>query len=237
MGRTASAQADNIQYPGDSMWIDSSATASSHKIPQRWRGKYVRVSAVGCDVYLRSDPTFKTISIANETTIASADNDADGLIATGASSATAQTISAGASFDGVIDETNIDPPRRVSITLSNHADWNATTAIVHGTDENGVAISESLSIPDGGNQTVTGTKVFASVTSLYIPAQAAGGGTFTLGVAASYALTFLGTEPHIYVPSGSSEHFRVKLEDEVFNHIESAASQHVLIALASGVDD
>ena len=106
--------------------------------------------------------------------------DADAIIATGASAATAQTISGG-SLDGAIGGDEMLQPRNLTLTLSNHANWDATTAVVTGEDEEGQVIQESFLIPDGGNATVTGVKHFAKVTSLYIPAQAGASGTFTLG--------------------------------------------------------
>jgi len=87
--------------------------------------------------------------------------DVDG-IATAAvviSAATAQTIAA-ASFDGVVGAGEMFPPRNVTLTLSNSADWDATTAVVTGTDEDGRVIQESLLIPNGGNATVTGLRHF-----------------------------------------------------------------------------
>lgn len=106
--------------------------------------------------------------------------DVDAIIATGASAATAQTLS-GAGLDGVIGAAEMTPPRNVVLVLSSHANWDATTAVVAGLDEDGNVIQESLLIPDAGNVTVTGVKTFAKITSLYIPAQAGTAGTFTLG--------------------------------------------------------
>ena len=108
--------------------------------------------------------------------------DVDG-IATAAvviSAATAQTIAA-ASFDGVVGAGEMFPPRNVTLTLSNSADWDATTAVVTGTDEDGRVIQESLLIPNGGNATVTGLRHFRTISSLYIPAQSGTGGTATFG--------------------------------------------------------
>ena len=100
------------------------------------------------------------------------------------SAATAQTIAA-ASFDGVVAGTEMFPPRNVTLTLSNHADWDATEAVVTGTDEDGRTVQETLLIPNGGNATVTGLRHFRTITSLYIPAQAGTGGTATMGFGSS----------------------------------------------------
>jgi hypothetical protein len=98
----------------------------------------------------------------------------------GASSAAPQTLT---TFNGALGPSGSElyPPRNVTLTLSSHADWNATTAVVTGTDENGSVITENLSIPDGGGATVTGSKTFRTVTQLVIPAQDGAGGTFTFG--------------------------------------------------------
>lgn len=117
--------------------------------------------------------------------------DADAIIATGASSGSQQVIS-GASLDGVIGAGEIYPPRNITLTFSNHANWDATTAVVAGTDENGVAQTENFSIPDGGNATVTGATKFRTVTSITIPAQSGTSGTFTVGVG-----SLLGAADHI----------------------------------------
>lgn len=93
---------------------------------------------------------------------------------------TAQTIS-GSSLDGAVGQGLISPPKNVTLTLSNHADWDATTAVVTGEDEDGAVTTENLSIPNGGNATVTGSVIFSKVTSIYIPAQSGTGGTFTAG--------------------------------------------------------
>ena len=117
--------------------------------------------------------------------------DVDAIIATGASSGSQQVIS-GASLDGVIGAGEIYPPRNITLTFSSHANWDATTAVVAGTDENGVAITENFSIPDGGNATVTGATKFRAVTSITIPAQSGTSGTFTAGVG-----LLLGAADHI----------------------------------------
>lgn len=110
--------------------------------------------------------------------------DPDGFITTIASAATAQTLS-GASLDGVVGQGEVWPPRNVTLTLSSHADWDATEAVVTGIDEDDRVIQETLLIPNGGNVTLTGVKHFRKVTSLYIPAQSGTGGTADLGFGSS----------------------------------------------------
>ena len=97
-----------------------------------------------------------------------------------ASSASAQTIS-GASLNGVVGASAMRQARNVTLTLSSSADWDATTAVVLGVDAFGSPISESLSIPNNGNATVTGVALFQSILQVTIPAQSGTGGTATLG--------------------------------------------------------
>jgi hypothetical protein len=93
--------------------------------------------------------------------------DVDAIVATGASSGSLQTLS-GASLDGVLGYRPLSPSRRLQLVLSSHADWDATTATVTGKDAGGNTITETFAIPNGGNSTVTGTKLFARVTSIAI---------------------------------------------------------------------
>lgn len=106
--------------------------------------------------------------------------DADAFVTALASTAGVQTLSGG-SLDGVVGTAEMIPPRNVTMTFSSHADWDATTATVTGTDENGETITENFSIPNGGNATVTGAVKFRTVTSISIPAQSGTGGTGTIG--------------------------------------------------------
>jgi len=109
--------------------------------------------------------------------------DVDAIIATGASSASSQTLS-GASLDGATGYRTMSPPRRLSFTFSSHADWDATTITVTGKDADGGTLTETFSVTNGGGTTATGSKLFARVTSVAIPAQTGAGGTFTMGVRA-----------------------------------------------------
>jgi len=98
----------------------------------------------------------------------------------GASAATPQTIS-GAALNGATGTGTLRQARTVALVLSSSTDWDATTAVLTGKGVNGETIVENLTIPNNGNATVTSANLFTSVTSLYIPAQTAAGGTFTLG--------------------------------------------------------
>jgi hypothetical protein len=116
--------------------------------------------------------------------------DVDAIITTGVSAAAPQTYAPNGldgDLDGVIGDDAFAPARNLTFTLSAHADWNATTIVVTGLDQNGRTITESFIVPDGGGVTLTGTRVFSQVLSVSVPAQGAGGGTFTMGVGVLFA--------------------------------------------------
>lgn len=115
------------------------------------------------------------------------------ILATGgASTAGVQTIS-GTALNGSIGGGAMSPPRKVSLTFSAHANWDATTAVVHGLDADGNVITENFAIPNGGDDTVNGSKFFAKVTSIVIPAQSGTAGTFTAGTLAVLVATATAT--------------------------------------------
>ena len=79
------------------------------------------------------------------------------IVATGgASAATAQTIS-GSALNGAVGQGLIVPAKNITLVLSSSTDWDATTAVITGENEDGEIITESLAIPNNGNVTVTGT--------------------------------------------------------------------------------
>lgn len=127
--------------------------------------------------------------------------DVDAILSGGTSSTSAQTLS-GASLNGVLGYRALSPSRRITLVLSNHADWDASTATITGKDANGTTITENLSIPNGGNTTLTTTALFARVTSVTIPIQSGTGGTFTVGVAAPYTATDVVTHITLTAPAG-----------------------------------
>lgn len=113
--------------------------------------------------------------------------DADAIKTNIASAAAPQALDT-SDFNGAIGAGRIFPPALIDLALSNHTDWDATSATLEGLDENGLPVSETLSIPNGGNATVTSTKYYSRVTGLTIPAQTGTGGTAQLGVSASRTL-------------------------------------------------
>lgn len=115
------------------------------------------------------------------------DGDAD-AIHTGGSTAGVQDITV---FNGVVAGTVMNPERALAITFNSHADWDATTITVTGTDRNGDTITDTFLVPNGGNATVNGSasKLFSTVTNINVPAQSGTNGTFTLGTRAQVSAT------------------------------------------------
>lgn len=109
--------------------------------------------------------------------------DVDAIVATLASSTSAQTLT-GATLDGATGDDSMSTPRFITFTFSSHADWDATSATLAGVGPNGETQSETIAIPNGGAQTVTSTKRYLRVTSIAIPIQAGTGGTATVGTRA-----------------------------------------------------
>lgn len=106
-----------------------------------------------------------------------------GCIANGASALTAQLIDTNAEFNrNRVGNRTMEVARALALVLSNNAHWDLTTIVVTGLDINGDVISEDFAVPDAGNTTVNGTKFFAQVTSIAIPAQSGAGGTWALGI-------------------------------------------------------
>lgn len=156
----------------------------------------------GLDAAFTSDASATVAEIC--TGLAAAINalaDADAIVATGASTTGTQTLS-GASLDGVLGYRALSPSRRLSFTFSNHADWDATTITVTGRDAAGAVLVETFAVPNNGNATVTGSKLFARVTEVSIPAQSGTGGTFTMGVAAPMTAADNVTHVTLTAPAG-----------------------------------
>lgn len=105
-----------------------------------------------------------------------------------ASGAGAQNLTE-ADWDGVLADGGIFPPRKLTITLNSHADWDATTGSWTFPDENGVLITEAIDIPNAGNVTRTST-AYASgpPTAVSIPQQTSANATYQIGTSASATL-------------------------------------------------
>jgi hypothetical protein len=172
--QTSMAQAPSAAYPG--MEADSDHNRKTTAIVEETDGiapGLVVMRGTGGDRTARLPPAVAA--------------DADALKTNIGSTAGVQTFT-GADFNGVIGTGRISPPARLDLILSSHANWDATVATIIYEDENGVRQTESLSIPDGGNATVSTTGYASRIVSLAIPAQAGTSGTATLGVSASRSL-------------------------------------------------
>lgn len=108
--------------------------------------------------------------------------DVDAIIATGGSTSGIQTLT-GASYDGLIGDDVMSPPRRLSFTFDGSTDWDPSSITVTGKDQDGATITETFAVAT--STTANGTKYFSQVTEVSIPAQTGTGGTFTMGVRAS----------------------------------------------------
>lgn len=106
--------------------------------------------------------------------------DVDGIVTSIATAATATSITS-TGLNGVVGQDEMVPPRNITITATNNADFDLTTWYVRGRDENGLPQEEAFVMPNGGNTTLTGNKFFSKVTEVYVPAQSGTGGSYTVG--------------------------------------------------------
>ncbi len=84
----------------------------------------------------------------------------------------------------------ISCPKRIEITTAGGGgagDWLGGNVVVTGTDADGVAQTESILTAAGANAAVRGLKYFATVSSIALPANTAGGATVMIGVAPELA--------------------------------------------------
>lgn len=75
----------------------------------------------------------------------------------------------------------LDPPRNITFTASNSADFDAVAMVVEGTDKYGRVLTETITLTNGGNTTDSGVKCFRTVSRITIPAQSGVGGSYTIG--------------------------------------------------------
>jgi hypothetical protein len=134
--------------------------------------------------------------------------DVDAIIATGGSTTGLQTLD-GADLDGVLGYRPLSPSRRLQVVLSAHADWDVSDITVTGKDAGGATITETFAVPNGGAATVTGSKLFARVTSVEVPIQSGTGGTFTLGTRAPMTATDAATHITLAGVAGHAPTVRV----------------------------
>ncbi len=110
-------------------------------------------------------------------------------------SVVAPTTYSGTALNGTVGGREMRPPRRVTIVLSNNANWSAGNITFTGINHLGQLVSETLALPSSGNTTLTPVGSYMQVISVAFPAAGGTGGSATMGVAALASLTladFLG---------------------------------------------
>jgi len=123
-----------------------------------------------------SDGQARPILVTDEITA-----DTDAIMTAQATSTSAQSCT-GATLDGVVGAGVFWPPRNVTLTANNHANWDLSTITVEGLGPDGEPVSESFAMPDGGNVTLTGVVAFTQITTVKIPIQAGTSGTLDVGL-------------------------------------------------------
>lgn len=125
---------------------------------------------------LEASPKTKTIT-------ALADDDA---IKTSIATSASPASYSGGALNGVMAGVNQAPLAWIlTVTTSTHAATYNTAApiVITGKDVDGNTITDSISLTQAnGNETVAGTKAFAQVTQIDVPAQTDALGTFKFGV-------------------------------------------------------
>jgi hypothetical protein len=108
--------------------------------------------------------------------------DPDAIVTTKAASAGgAQVLTAGVDANGAIGAGRISPPRKLTVTLNNNANWDATVGSITYLDENGRPVTETLTIPDTGNTTLTTSGFASRWGGATIPQQSGTGATYEIG--------------------------------------------------------
>ncbi|MEY5060891.1 MAG: hypothetical protein RIS45_812, partial [Planctomycetota bacterium] len=115
--------------------------------------------------------------------------DPDGIYTSHAASAGGAQNLTSASWDGVLAGARFALPAKLTVTLNSNANWDATVGSITYPNENGELVTESLTIPDGGNAVLT-TTGYASgpPTAVTIPQQSGAAATYTIGVSATVTL-------------------------------------------------
>jgi hypothetical protein len=92
-------------------------------------------------------------------------------------------------FNGASAGATLYPPRKLTVTLNTDTDWDASECTITYVNDKGVTVEETLTVPNGGNATLTTTGYASQApTRFQLDAQTADGGSFTIGTAALAAL-------------------------------------------------
>lgn len=106
--------------------------------------------------------------------------DPNGIVTSFASSAS-EDVRSGAELNGVVGAGVMSPPRNITITTTSHANIDAVEVVIVGTDINGDAATDTITLTDGGGATDVGAVCFRTVTSVTIPAQGGTNGALEVG--------------------------------------------------------
>ncbi len=118
-----------------------------------------------CSVSFGYTETQKMVSAASTTAV---------LAATNGSSSSTTTVTSGI--------TNPDVPRLLSVTVGGTAGHVLDgDVVVTGTNIEGKTITDRFTLTAGGTGTINGTKVFKTVSSVFIPEMLGGSATFAVG--------------------------------------------------------
>lgn len=114
---------------------------------------------------------------------------ATSILASGGTTATSPTSFSGAALNGTTGTSRMSPARRISLVLSNSANWTAGVTIkVTGVDQDGYVVTEVLFPPASGNVTLVTDGYFGRVTNIAVSATGGAAATFTAGFTAGDGL-------------------------------------------------
>lgn len=106
--------------------------------------------------------------------------DDDAILASGFATAATRVVKTAADFDGVVGAGRLFPPRKPRVTLSSHADFNATELIISG-KLHGLPVQDRIAIPDAGNVVIDGRVFFDEFEVFDLDPQGGTGGTIKVG--------------------------------------------------------
>lgn len=193
--------------------LASATTHVTYPCPVEWRKGFIEVHAdtkpawivFGSSGDAEADATAASVEVAADT---------DAYLT---STATATTATEHSSFEAAA--ASIDPPMPISVTLDNHADHDAGSLVLTGTDRRGNALSETLTVPDGGNATLYTNAAFASLTAATHPAGSGTGGTYEYGIPAYMPAATAGC---IHIPADTRIAIRLDDLDGWFSYESNA---------------
>lgn len=111
----------------------------------------------------------------------------DDAIVGATATALTPVVASGASLTGVIGGNEITPARQLQLVLTANGDFDATTFVIEGFNEKGDRITETIGVPNGGAATINTVNFFSKVIAATMPGQSGTGGSWRLGIAATWA--------------------------------------------------